>query len=168
MHEPREAEITWSNPFLYDFSLSHDCPGPLAAKQGQPSSLYHCAHHWHNWCLCRYAVWFPPNVLLCITLKHLIFGPKDTGTEVWSFVQVQLREPKLWCCSFYREEDFNPSKQAQLVKSFSNGTIINFNMLPDTCRVWDVLWVFHGLRLGWHRVVSCKDWQLYWMSSNCK
>lgn len=137
----------------------------------KPSSLYHCAHHWHHWCWCRYAVWFPPNVLLCITLKHLIFGlvhPKDTGTEVWSFVQVQLREPKLWCGSFYREEDFNPSKQAQLVKSFSNGTIINFNMLPDTCRVWDVLWVFHGLRLGWHRVVSSKDRQLYWMSSNCK
>ncbi|MEE6525370.1 hypothetical protein FKM82_025322 [Ascaphus truei] len=66
--------------------------------------------------------------------KHLHFGlvcPKDIVPEVLWFVQMQLCKPKPCCHVLFREKRLspgNPSKQTILVQSFSNCTVMNFNI----------------------------------------
>jgi len=92
----------------------NDCKGPSScgcktSPIHQPSTSVLDSRYEVFALIC--CVWFSPNVLLCITTKHLHFGlicPKDIVPKVLLLVRMQLCKPKLCCYVLFREKMLSP------------------------------------------------------------
>lgn len=84
-----------------------DCKGM------KPSLLHHHANRWYNVFVLTWRVWFYPHMLHMMN-KHLSFVPE--ALQTWSLLP----------SSFWR--DVFSSKQATLVQSSSNCSVMNFDL----------------------------------------